>query len=130
VRRLVVSLLKLDLLATLLITSVTYPALLWCLAVTTVLHEAGHVTMATALGLAPRLRLSWRGVRTLATPRDARQGMLVALAGPAASLLTGAGFLAVHAYTLGVVSICAGGCMLIPIRPLDGFLAWQFAMAS
>jgi Zn-dependent protease len=126
-KRGVVGLLKLDLLATLLITSVTHPALIWCLAVATVLHEAGHAGMARALGLSPRLRISLRGVRVLAQPRTAHEGFLIALAGPGMSLLTGDIFLGAHLVTLGIVSLCAGACMLIPIRPLDGYLAWRFA---
>ena len=128
-RRIVVSLLKLDLLATLVITGVAHPALLWCLAVATVLHEAGHAGMAKVLGVTPTLRVSLRGIRVLVQPRTAYEGLMIALAGPGMSLLTGVAFLAVHALTLGVVSVCTGTCMLIPVRPLDGFLAWQFARA-
>lgn len=126
-KRLVVGYFKLDLLVTLIITGVTHPALIGCLAVATILHEAGHAGMARALGLSPRLRISLRGVRVLAEPRTPYEGLLIALAGPAISLLTGVAFLKVNAYTLGIVSVCTGVCMLIPVKPLDGYVAWRFA---
>lgn len=120
-------LLKLDLLVTVPMTVATYPGLLWCLVVVMILHEAGHALMAKALGLPPSVRISLRGVRVAVGPRTAREGLLIAVAGPGASLLTGAVLLEAHMFMLGVCSVCAGLCMLVPAKPLDGFLAWRFA---
>ena len=120
-------LLKLDLLVTVPMTAATYPGLLWCLVVVTILHEAGHALMSKALGLAPSLHISLRGVRVAVGPRTAREGLLIAVAGPGTSLLTGVAFLEAHLFMLGVCSVCAGLCMLVPAKPLDGFLAWRFA---
>jgi hypothetical protein len=119
--------LKLDVLVTVPMTVVTYPGLLWCLVAVTVLHEAGHALIAKVMGLAPRLHVSFRGVRMAVGPRTAKEGLLIAIAGPGTSLLTGVAFLEAHWFMLGVCSICAGLCMSIPARPLDGFLAWRFA---
>lgn len=119
--------LKLDLLVTVPMTIATYPALLWCLVIVTILHEAGHGLMSKALGLAPKIRVSLRGVRVAVGPRTAREGLLIAVAGPGASLLTGLVFLEAHWFMLGVCSVCAGLCMSAPAKPLDGFLAWRFA---
>jgi len=120
-------LLRLDVLVTVPMTVATYPGLLWCLVVVSILHEAGHGLTAKALGLVPRFHISLRGVRMAAGPRTAREGLLIALAGPGTSLLTGAAFLELHWVMLGVCSICAGLCMAVPAKPLDGFLAWRFA---
>jgi len=97
-------LLKLDLLVTVPMTLATYPSLLWCLVVVTTLHEAGHALVSKALGLAPRLHVSLRGVRLAVSTRTAKQGLLIAIAGPATSLLTGLAFLELHLFTLGAVS--------------------------
>jgi hypothetical protein len=118
---------KLDVLVTVPMTVATYPGLLWCLVVVAVLHEAGHALIAKVMGLAPRLQISLRGVRTAVGPRTAREGLLIAIAGPGTSLLSGAAFLEAHFFMLGVCSISAGLCMSVPAKPLDGFLAWRFA---
>jgi hypothetical protein len=127
VKRVLLFLVKLDVLLTVAMTTATYPGLLWCLVVVTILHEAGHGLMAKALGLVPRLRFSLKGVRIAVGPRTAREGLLIAVAGPVTSLLTGAVFLEAHWFMLGVSSVCAGLCMALPAKPLDGFLAWRFA---
>jgi len=119
--------LKLDVLVTVPMTVATYPGLLWCLVVVTILHETGHGLMSKHLGLAPKIRVSLKGVRVAVGPRTAREGLLIAVAGPGASLLTGIFFLEAHWFMLGVCSICAGLCMSAPAKPLDGFLAWRFA---
>jgi Zn-dependent protease len=127
VKRALRFLIKLDVLVTVPMTMATYPGLLWCLIVVTILHETGHALIAKALGLAPRLHISWRGIRVAVGPRTAREGLLIAIAGPGTSLLTGVAFLEAHWFMLGVCSICAGLCMFVPAKPLDGFLAWRFA---
>jgi Zn-dependent protease len=127
IKKALLFLLRLDVLVTVPMTVATYPGLLWCLALVTILHEAGHGLAAKALGLMPKLHISWRGVRLAAGPRNAREGLMIAVAGPGASLLTGAAFLEAHWFMLGVCSVCAGLCMLVPAKPLDGFLAWRFA---
>ncbi len=126
-KKAVLFLVKLDFLVTVPMTIATYPGLLWCLVVVTVLHEAGHAAIAKAMGLVPSLHISSRGVRMAVGPRTAREGFLIAVAGPGTSFVTGLAFLDAHFFMLGVCSVCAGFCMSIPARPLDGFLAWRFA---
>jgi Zn-dependent protease len=122
-RRAVVGLLKLDVVVTLVLAGLARPELLWIIAVVTVIHEAGHAAMARSLRVQTGVRLSLRGVRVLAWPRTRGEIVAIALAGPAASLLSGAAFLALGARALGVVSVVGGVTMLIPVKPLDGYVA-------
>ena len=89
-----------------------------------VIHELGHVFAARMMGggverlslTAIGAELSFDYLRPLSYGRDS----LVALAGPAANLITGIFALAVRRYLPAALSLGIGAFNLLPVRPLDG----------
>ena len=92
------------------------------------LHEAGHVATARGLGYRAELRIRLKPIPhptarvyfpTVAPRRD---DVLIALGGPLASILVGAGLLMAGLTMLGVVSITEMGLLsLLPFRYFDGY---------
>jgi stage IV sporulation protein FB len=95
----------------------------WCV-LSCVLHELGHYLVGRAFGGRLRwLELSAVGAELcLDYPRTLSYGreVAVALAGPAANLVTGWAAAQAGQYLLAGVSFGLGGFNLLPILPLDG----------
>lgn len=89
-----------------------------------VLHELGHVTAAAALGgWVEKLSLTAVGAELrmgYPSPLSYGQDSLVALAGPAANLLSGATALALGWTLAAALDLAVGLFNLLPILPLDG----------
>ena len=87
-------------------------------------HELGHIAAALAFGgRADRLSLTAVGAEltfSYRAPLTYGQDSLVALAGPAANLLLGGLFFALHRNLPTVLSLGVGAFNLLPILPLDG----------
>lgn len=87
-------------------------------------HELGHVAAARlAGGRVECLRLSAVGAElsfTYRTPLSYGRDSLVALAGPAANLLLGGVFFALHRHLPAAMSLGVGAFNLLPVLPLDG----------
>ena len=88
------------------------------------LHELGHITAAIALsGHVERLSLTAVGAELSIRydrPLTYGQDSLVALAGPAANLLSGALALALGWELAAALTLAVGLFNLLPILPLDG----------
>ena len=87
-------------------------------------HELGHVAAALACrGRVERLRLTVVGAElsfSYRAPLSYGQDSLVALAGPAANLLTGWIFFVAGKHLTAALSLGIGAFNLLPILPLDG----------
>ena len=87
-------------------------------------HELGHVLMAAACGgQVRRLSLTAVGAElylVYESPPSYGRDMLIALAGPAVNLVSGAIFLVCDLLLPGVLSFGIGAFNLLPIQPLDG----------
>lgn len=95
----------------------------WCL-LACLLHELGHLAAAGACGghLA-RLSLTAVGAELsfcYRSPLSYGQDSIVALAGPAANLVTGGIFLALGQNLPAVLSLGLGAFNLLPVQPMDG----------
>jgi len=84
-----------------------------------VVHESGHALTAQALGL--RWRLYAR--LPVSVGVKAEPSRLVALGGPAASILAGLSAAMVSWDSFAIVSLFVGLVSLIPIPPQDGWRA-------
>lgn len=88
------------------------------------LHEAGHIAMAAAMGgRVVELSLSVVGAELRIhydTPLNYGQESMVALAGPAVNLLSGILSMALGWRLAAALSLAAGIFNLLPILPLDG----------
>lgn len=114
--------------------------LLFWAAVAMVVHELGHVAAIRALG-GRVARCSLTGVGAVIQPRRERvfsygEECIVALAGPAASLVLAMGaaawgrhFGGIDAYLLTGVSLALGVFNLLPAGPLDGGRVFRAALS-
>lgn len=88
------------------------------------IHELGHGLAALACGgIIQRLSLTAVGAElsiSYDVPPSYGKDTLIALAGPAANLVTGGLFLAFRQQLPGVLSLSIGAFNLLPIQPLDG----------
>lgn len=88
------------------------------------IHELGHIGAASACsGKIQRLSLTMVGAElsiSYETPPSYGKDTLIALAGPAANLVTGGLSLAFGQQLPGVLSLGIGAFNLLPIQPLDG----------
>lgn len=88
------------------------------------LHELGHMAAAaTCGGRVRRLSLTAVGAELALSydvPLSYGRDTLIALAGPAANLVTGGLFLACGQQLPGMLSLGIGAFNLLPVQPLDG----------
>jgi Zn-dependent protease len=84
-----------------------------------VLHEAGHLLAALAVGIKIRgVGLRWKGLYTVREAGPPAKNLLVSLAGPLTNLLL---ILSWHwSPTFGLANLCFGVCNLLPIGGSDG----------
>lgn len=88
------------------------------------IHELGHGLAALDCGgIIQRLSLTAVGAElsiSYDVPPSYGKDTLIALAGPAANLVTGGLFLAFRQQLPGVLSLSIGAFNLLPVQPLDG----------
>jgi len=86
-----------------------------------VLHEAGHLAAATALGVrVKRIGIQWnKGLFTVRERGAGRQNLIIALAGPSVNLL----LIAVKPWfpMFSLANLCCVAANMLPIEGSDGF---------
>ncbi len=92
-----------------------------------ILHEAGHLSMALALGIKVKhVGLRWKGLYTIREVGSPARNLVATLAGP----LTNAVLMAFWHWspTFGLANFCFALCNILPIEGSDGDRAlrcWQ-----
>jgi Zn-dependent protease len=84
-----------------------------------VLHEAGHLLAAAALGIRIKsVALRWKGLCTVREAGPPDKNLLVSLAGPCANVLLLLVWPLSHRF--GLANICFAAVNLLPINGSDG----------
>jgi Zn-dependent protease len=89
-----------------------------------VLHEVGHLSAATALGInVKRIGVSWKGMYIVREAGTRRANLITTLAGPFINLLFAAAWSSSHEFAL--VNLIFGLSNLVPLAGSDGQRAWR-----